>query len=884
MLAETKLPITFWAEAVNTTCYVHNKVLVVKPYFKTPYELFRGRTPALSFMRPFGCNVTILNTLDHLRKFVGKSDEGFFVGYSTNNKSFKVYNTRTRKVEENLHIKFLENKPLIVGDGPKWLFDIDTLTESMNYVPVSAGINFNNFAGKGADFDAGQSSIEEGSCPDYILIPLWNDSSLFDSSPKDSDGANPDTAGPSTESKIDNQEMPNDGNSTKDINTVGPSINTASSNINTASLIVNTVRLRFEDPDYPDKVYKVEKALYGLHQAPRAWYETLAKYLLENGFRRGKIDQTMFIKRQKYDILLVQVYVDDIIFGSTKKELCIEFEVLMHDKFQMSSMGELTFFLGLQVKQKSDGIFISQDKYVDEILRKFKSMIRSLMYLTSSRPDIIYLKGHPKLGLWYPKDSSFDLVAYTDSDYVGASHDKKSTSGGCQFLGSRLISWQCKSKLWFPLPLLSDKHNMVAFLKKPQGSEDFHQIVDFLTASHIREIELNAIVDGQVKTITEASIRRHLKLADADGLSSLPTTEIFEQLALMRISRGFSRVETALFPTMLVNEQVSQGEDEAITKEMHDGLGRATTTASSLAAKQGSENEMTSTKVVYNKALITLTNRVKQLEKQLKHKGRRAVIDSSDDAEPSLDAKDSPKQERMIEELDKDNPQTADDETLAETLLNIKRSVAKDKEKAKEIAKQEQEKYNLEKALELQKQLDKRKEDKGDQAHDIDWSNPSVLRYLALQNRPFSKAENIDREDLETLWKLVKTKYEGKMEQNRSLALKAKKESSDEDSSTSDSEDEEYAIAVRDFKKFFKRRGRFVRQPHDERNVSQRNKDDKNSKAKENVLNVGIQIASSESVQNHQEATIKEPLLEDHGVIATKMKKKRLKTKNVLWP
>nr|GFC69226.1 putative ribonuclease H-like domain-containing protein [Tanacetum cinerariifolium] len=127
----------------------------------------------------------------------------------------------------------------------------------------------------------------------------------------------------------------------------------------------------FEDPDYPDKVYKVVKALYRLHQAPRAWYETLANYLLENGFQRGKIDQTLFIKNQKGDILLVQVYVDDIIFGSTNKELCTTFEKLMKDTFQMSSMGELTFFLGLQVKQKKDGIFISQDKYVAEILKKF---------------------------------------------------------------------------------------------------------------------------------------------------------------------------------------------------------------------------------------------------------------------------------------------------------------------------------------------------------------------------------------------------------------------------------------------------------------------------------------------------------------------------------
>ncbi|GKF49490.1 putative ribonuclease H-like domain-containing protein, partial [Tanacetum coccineum] len=174
----------------------------------------------------------------------------------------------------------------------------------------------------------------------------------------------------------------------------------------------------FEDPDFPDRVYKVEKALYGLHSAPRAWYETLSIYLLDNGFQRGTIEKKLFIRRDKGDILLVQVYVDDISFGSTKKSLCTEFEKIMHKKFQMSSMGELTFFLRLQVKQKEDGI----DKYVTKILKKFgftdvktvstpiethkpllkdengedvyehmyRSMIGSLMYLTSSRPDIMF--------------------------------------------------------------------------------------------------------------------------------------------------------------------------------------------------------------------------------------------------------------------------------------------------------------------------------------------------------------------------------------------------------------------------------------------------------------------------------------------------------------
>ncbi|GKD83992.1 putative ribonuclease H-like domain-containing protein [Tanacetum coccineum] len=252
----------------------------------------------------------------------------------------------------------------------------------------------------------------------------------------------------------------------------------------------------FEDPYFHDRVYKVEKALYGLHQAPRAWYETLSTYLLDNGFQRGKIDKTLFIKMDKNDILLVQVYVDDIIFGSTRKKICIEFEKMMHKKFQMSSIRELTFFLGLQVKQKEDGIFISQDKYVNEILNKFgfsdvntartpmetqkallkdadgedvdehlyRSMIGSLMYLFSSRPDVIYLKGQPKLGIWYPKDSPFDLVAYIDSDYAGASLDRKSTTGGCQFLGCRLISWQCKKQT---TKIHIDNESTICIVKNP---------------------------------------------------------------------------------------------------------------------------------------------------------------------------------------------------------------------------------------------------------------------------------------------------------------------------------------------------------------------------------------------------------------------------------
>ncbi|GJV20882.1 putative ribonuclease H-like domain-containing protein [Tanacetum coccineum] len=237
MLADSKLPTTFWAEAVSTACYVQNRVLVVKPHNKTPYELFRGFKPALSFMRPFGCHVTILNTLDSLGKFDGKSDEGFFVGYSLSSKAFRVYNTRTKRVEENLHIGFLENKPMIEGTGPKWLFDIDSLTQSMNYVPVTAGTVSNDSAG----------TSEENS-QDCIVMPIWKDTSYFDSPTKNVDNGEPKTADDAqkqVEDGLNNknaeQERFADDSSSKDVNAIGQQVNTASPDVNIGSLKLNVV-------------------------------------------------------------------------------------------------------------------------------------------------------------------------------------------------------------------------------------------------------------------------------------------------------------------------------------------------------------------------------------------------------------------------------------------------------------------------------------------------------------------------------------------------------------------------------------------------------------------------------------------------------------------
>ncbi|GJW10047.1 putative ribonuclease H-like domain-containing protein [Tanacetum coccineum] len=575
MLADSKLPTTFWAEAVNTACYVQNRVIIVKPLNKTPYELFRGRTPALSFMRPFGCHVTILNTLDHFGKFDGKSDDGFFVGYSLTSKAFRVYNIRTRKVEENLHIRFLENKPIVTGDGPKWLFDIDSLTKSMNYVPVVAGTNSNDFAGLEESNGAGHTSKETEFSQDYIVMPLWKDSLMFDSSSKNSSDDEPQPS--SNAKKKDDEDViittrSNHSQDVSDMFSLGRSDTLEAthadlfgdetemdlSNLTTSYQVPTTLNTRihnnysldhvigdiqtgvqtrgmtkntnehgfisaiyegkthedlhtcmftcflsqeepkriakalsdpswveamqkellnkkdkrgivtrnkerlvtqgytqeegFEDLDYPDKVYKVVKALYGLHQAPRAWYGTLAKYLLDNGFQREKIDQTLFIKKQKGDILLVRSMLMTLSLAlQTRSYILGPLAPVLMDKEK-------------PLLEDSDG---------DDVdVHLYRLMIRLLMYLTSSRPDIMfavcacarfqvtpkvshshavkrifrYLKGQPKLGLWYPRNSPFDLVAYSNSDYAGASLDRKSTTGGYQFLGCRLISWQCKKQ------------------------------------------------------------------------------------------------------------------------------------------------------------------------------------------------------------------------------------------------------------------------------------------------------------------------------------------------------------------------------------------------------------------------------------------------------
>nr|GEW84149.1 ribonuclease H-like domain-containing protein [Tanacetum cinerariifolium] len=577
MLADSLLLIPFWAEAVNTACYVQNRVLVTKPHNKTPYELLLGRTPNTGFMRPFGFLVTIFNTLNPLCKFDGNANEGFLVGYSVSSKAFRVFNSRTRIVQETLHINFLENKPNVVGSGPTWLFDIDTLAKSMNYQAVLTGNQPNPSADPHNTDDDTTFEVKEPESEVHVSPSSSAKRKKHDDKTKrKAKGKNHVelSTGIRNLSKEFEDFSDNSINEVNAASTPVPAVGQISTNsTNTFSaagpskeellqfkmekvwvlvdlpkgkraigskwvfrnkkmdvksaFLYGTIKeeiyvcqpLGFKDLDYLDKVYKVVKALYGLHQAPRAWCETLANYLLENDFQREKIDQTLFIKKQK----------------------------------------------GLQVKQKQDEIFINQDKYVAETLRNFgltygKSastpidtekpfirilMVRMWMYIPTVTPKAShlhavkkifrYLKGKPHLGLWYPKDSPFNLVAYSDSDYAGASLDRKSTTGGYQFL---------------------------------DASEGFEQILDFLNASVIQYaltvnptiyvscikqfwssvsikktndvVRLQGLIDRRKVIITEDTVRQALRLDDAESIDCLSNAKIFAELERMGVLYPFT--------------------------------------------------------------------------------------------------------------------------------------------------------------------------------------------------------------------------------------------------------------------------------------------------------------------------------------------------------
>ncbi|GJY94132.1 putative ribonuclease H-like domain-containing protein [Tanacetum coccineum] len=820
MLADSKLPTTFWAEAVNTACYVQNRVLVVKPHNKTPYELFRGRTPSLSFMKPFGCHVTILNSLDHLGKFDGKSDDGFFVGYSLNSKAFRVYNIRTRKVEENLHVRFLEDKPIIAGDRLKWLFDIDVLTKSINYVPVVAGTNSNDFV----------------------------DGSLFDSSSKDASNDEPqpsnDVEKKDDEGGIDDQERTE--NSAQDVNTAGPSINTASTNFNTGSLNINIVSPTvpttplestyvdfFGDESQLDlsniaTTYLVPSTPnIRIHKDHSLDHEEPKKTLVDLPYGKRAIG-TKWLYRNKKDErgIVIRNKARLVTQGYTQEEVIDYDKVFAHvarieairlflayasfKDFVVYQMDVKSAFLYGKIKEEvyvcqssgfEDPDFLDrvykvekalyglhqapracQDKYVDDILKKFgfstvktastlmetsktllkdaeaedvdvhlyRSMIGSLMYLTTSRPDIMfvvcscvrfqvtpkvshlhamkrifrYLKGQPKLGLWYPKESPFDLEAYTDSDYAGASLDRKSTTGGCQFLGSRLISWKCKKQSIVANSTTKAEYAAAASCcGQGEGStvpvESHHTPTNAPSTSQppsslpFKRTTRQEFVVPQPRSLTQTNLVDNAASTDVDVIRGGDVTTVTS----LNVGHDSGNIDkTPLMPHDSPLPRVhTLGSDEG--RMQHNELMDLVTKLSNRVVAL--ETDLKQTKQIYGITFTKLIQKVKKLEKIVKSSQarRKARIVGRHEHDMESDFKFTVAEEVYTAEKGVSTTElvstagvtvttasasistacptrvsTADDITLAETLVYIRRSVAKDKATMRLQAELEEEK------------------------------------------------------------------------------------------------------------------------------------------------------------------------------------------------
>ncbi|GJT04822.1 putative ribonuclease H-like domain-containing protein [Tanacetum coccineum] len=880
----------------------------------TPYELIIGIAPSISFMRPFGCPITILNTLDPLGKFDGKAEEGFLVGYSVHSKAFRVFNTETRKVEENLHVNFLENKPNVAGQGPNWIFDIDSLTNSMNYQPVTAGNQTNKNAGPQEtngntglkkNVDAGQTEEENVSTQQYIMFPLWSSisSSYKSSDDKAEDDTVDDDACKKTvqepaseydqalknvldkmmdqekeateqsdavrkefEAQCDSQllqEKITRASSTNSFNTVSTPVNTASASrtfspvgpssrpsfvpfggffpIDVANLPHDPLMLELEDTakiqstgifgnayddhdletlntPYADQNVGAEADFNNMEPStvvspipttrvhsthPKAqiigdpksvisqalddesWVEAMQEGLLQ--FKIQKMDvKSAFLygtieeERLKGDILLVQAYVDDIIFGSTKKSLCDEFKQIMHNRFQMSSMGELTFFLGLQVKQKEDGIFISQDKYVGEILKKFGfSSIRTastpmetnkVLTKDEDGKDVDVHLYRCQLGQEIHNKrlsiSWFKIKIHVDNESAICVIKNLVYHSKTKHIEIRhhFIRDSYKKRLIEMVKIHTD-YNVADLLNKAFDVSRFNFLVASIgkrgrdtkipqsgppikVGDEVVHKELGDIMERAATTASSleaeqdsASLRRHLKLEDNGGVTTLPNSEIFEQLSLMGV-HSLRRDEGSL------------------------SLSELMVLCTNLSNKVTSlEAELAQTKQTYSTALTKLIKKVKKLEQTVKstQARQRIRIVVSDDEEG---LEDPSKQGRKITEIDQDpSISLVQDEGTSwiQEDIEIQEKISDDTEvvlKVEEPTELVEDKGSGEKGEKevstvgaehstvipevstAANLLDEREGVAAEpaQAQKIDWSDPAVLRYHAQLNRPYFEA------------------------------------------------------------------------------------------------------------------------------------------------
>ncbi|GJX87464.1 retrovirus-related pol polyprotein from transposon TNT 1-94 [Tanacetum coccineum] len=468
MLADSKLPTTFWAKIVSTACYVQNRVLVVKPQNKTPYELFRSFKPTLSFRKPFGCHVTILNTLDSLGKFDGKSDEGFFVEYSLSSKDFKVYNTRTKRVEENLHIGFLENKPMIEGNGPKWLFYIDSLTQSMNYTPdVDIGEpksaaddqNPKEVNAAGQHVNTASPDVNTGSFKLNIVDPSVNTASSYDQDiHKDmfTMGASHTLEATHYEFFSDEDEPEVDLGNITNSYTVPTTPNTRIYKDHPISNVIGDVKSSVQTRRMTKPTSKqgflsaIEPISIAKALSDSSWVETMQEELLQ-----FKLQQVW---------ILVDLPIGKRAIGTKgghRQEEGIDYEEVFAPVARIKAIrlflayASFMGFLVYQMDVKSAFLYgnIEEEVYVtkpprfkdpnhpDKVYKVVKALYR--MENGDTVPTPIVEQAKLKLDL---VRKPVDHTDYRNADHAGCHLDRKSTSGSVQFLGDKLVCWSSKKQ------------------------------------------------------------------------------------------------------------------------------------------------------------------------------------------------------------------------------------------------------------------------------------------------------------------------------------------------------------------------------------------------------------------------------------------------------
>ncbi|GKA05026.1 retrovirus-related pol polyprotein from transposon TNT 1-94 [Tanacetum coccineum] len=520
MLNEQSLPQMFWCNAVDTSTYILNRILIRAILGKTPYKLLRGKKPTLDYFRVFGSKCFILNTKDYLTKFDPKSYEGVFLGYSQNSKAYIILN-KHRKVEESLNVTFDETPP-----PPKTSPLVDDDLDEEEAIKVTEKKNLeNDIVDETLEIDEIVNIKESRNHPLENVIGNLNQRTLRSQAqnqsnffcfistiePKNVNEALGDESWIVAMQEELNQFVANDvwelvpqPRNMTIIGTKWVFRNKLDENgvvsRNKARLVAQGYNQQ-EGIDYDENYAPVSilESIRILLAYACALYFQLFQMDVKSAFLNGFINE-----EKSSNLIIVQIYVDDIIFGLTCQDMCDEFAKIMHDEFEMSMMGELNFFLGLQIKQMEDGIFFNQSKYIKEMLKKFgledskpmktpmssdtkltkdeecesvdstkyRGMIGSLLYLTASRPDIMfsvclcarfqeapktshleavkrifrYIKGTTHLGLWYPKGTGIETVVYADSDHAGDYVDRKSTSGICTFVGCCLTSWFSKKQ------------------------------------------------------------------------------------------------------------------------------------------------------------------------------------------------------------------------------------------------------------------------------------------------------------------------------------------------------------------------------------------------------------------------------------------------------